>query len=164
MGKHSLSSSKIMSSPSSRISPRLTFQLTSVTITYPYCSDYAPSLVKNSLSKNLNVIPDDLVPNNDIDTGIGKLTNNIKIVIKKCQTKVPANSDRRGLAADVCKLIRPKMQRYAARTHILHSIIGLEREPYEREVMAPGREFKNENCSTPIEEITPNHKAYWAVA
>ncbi|GBP62438.1 RNA-directed DNA polymerase from mobile element jockey [Eumeta japonica] len=55
---------------------------------------------------NLNVIPDDIVSNNDIDTAIGALTKHIRSVVKRCQRKVPANSDRRGLPADVRELIR----------------------------------------------------------
>ncbi|GBP53666.1 RNA-directed DNA polymerase from mobile element jockey [Eumeta japonica] len=57
---------------------------------------------------NLNVIPDDIVSNNDIDTAIGALTKHIRSVVKRCQRKVPANSDRRGLPADVRELIRAK--------------------------------------------------------
>ncbi|GBP31637.1 hypothetical protein EVAR_84083_1 [Eumeta japonica] len=57
---------------------------------------------------NLNVIPDDIVSNNDIDTAIGALTKHIRSVVKRCQRKVPANSDHRGLPADVRELIRAK--------------------------------------------------------
>ncbi|GBP14943.1 hypothetical protein EVAR_6595_1 [Eumeta japonica] len=46
---------------------------------------------------NLNVIPDDIVSNNDIDTTTRALTKHIRSVVKRCQKKVPANSDRRGL-------------------------------------------------------------------
>ncbi|GBP28538.1 hypothetical protein EVAR_23003_1 [Eumeta japonica] len=63
---------------------------------------------------NLNVIPDDIVSNNDIDTAIGALTKHIRSVVKRCQRKVPANSDRRGLPADVRELIRAKTQRRAS--------------------------------------------------
>ncbi|GBP43062.1 RNA-directed DNA polymerase from mobile element jockey [Eumeta japonica] len=38
---------------------------------------------------NLNVIPDDIVSNNDIDTAIGALTKHIRSVVKRCQRKVP---------------------------------------------------------------------------
>ncbi|GBP78980.1 hypothetical protein EVAR_58123_1 [Eumeta japonica] len=50
---------------------------------------------------NLNVIPDDIVSNNNIDTAIGALTKHIRSVVKRCQRKVHANSDRRGLSTNV---------------------------------------------------------------
>ncbi|GBP70962.1 hypothetical protein EVAR_48970_1 [Eumeta japonica] len=50
---------------------------------------------------NLNVVPDNIVSNNGIDTAIEALTKHIRSVLKRCQRKVPANSDRRGLPADV---------------------------------------------------------------
>ncbi|GBP74776.1 hypothetical protein EVAR_98161_1 [Eumeta japonica] len=85
-------------------------------------------------------------------------------VVKRCQRKVPANSDCRGLPADVCELIRAKnaalrrasaypISEYRPRARALH-----------REVKARVREVKNDNWSTLMEEITPNYKAYWAVA
>ncbi|GBP07932.1 hypothetical protein EVAR_77028_1 [Eumeta japonica] len=76
---------------------------------------------------NLNVIPDDIVSNNDIDTAIGALTKHIRSV-KGCQRKVPANSDRRGLPADVRELIRAKNAAPISRAHTPLPNIGLERE------------------------------------
>ncbi|GBP02278.1 Probable RNA-directed DNA polymerase from transposon X-element [Eumeta japonica] len=83
---------------------------------------------------NLNVIPDDIVSNNDIDTAIGALTKHIRSVVKRCQRKVPANSDRRGLPADVRELIRAKTQPCAARAS--HSNIGSRAQALQREVKA----------------------------
>ncbi|GBP61131.1 hypothetical protein EVAR_46782_1 [Eumeta japonica] len=57
---------------------------------------------------NLNFILDDIVPNNNIDITIGALTKHIRSVVKRYQRKVPANSDRWGLPADVRELIRAK--------------------------------------------------------
>ncbi|GBP87944.1 RNA-directed DNA polymerase from mobile element jockey, partial [Eumeta japonica] len=66
---------------------------------------------------NLNVIADDIVSNNDIDIAIGALNKYIRSVVKRCQRKVLADSDRRGLPADVRELIRVKIQPCTARTH-----------------------------------------------
>ncbi|GBP23016.1 hypothetical protein EVAR_15690_1 [Eumeta japonica] len=57
---------------------------------------------------NLNVIPDDIVSNNNINSAIETLTKLIRSVVKRCQRKLPANSDRRDLPVDVRELIRSK--------------------------------------------------------
>ncbi|GBP94600.1 Probable RNA-directed DNA polymerase from transposon BS [Eumeta japonica] len=113
---------------------------------------------------NLNVIPDDIVSNNDIDTAIGALTKHIRSVVKRCQKKVPANSDRRGLPAEVRELIRAKNA--ALRRANAYPIPGYRSRAraLQREVKARVREVKNDNWSDLMEEITPTHKAYWAVA
>ncbi|GBP33577.1 RNA-directed DNA polymerase from mobile element jockey [Eumeta japonica] len=90
---------------------------------------------------NLNVIPDDIVSNNDIDTAIGALTKHIRSVVKRCQRKVPANSDRRGLPADVRELIRAKTQPCAARAYPTPEYRSRARA-LQREVKARVREAK----------------------
>ncbi|GBP44021.1 hypothetical protein EVAR_27190_1 [Eumeta japonica] len=87
------------------------------------------STALEEVTPNLNVIPDDIVSNNDIDTAIGALTKHIRSVVKRCQRKVPANSDRRGLPADVRELIRAKNAALRRASIAPHSNIGLEREP-----------------------------------
>ncbi|GBP88435.1 RNA-directed DNA polymerase from mobile element jockey [Eumeta japonica] len=114
---------------------------------------------------NFSAIPNDIVSNNDIDTAIAALTKYIRSVVKRCQRKVPENSDRRGLPADLRELIRAKKRstaqcasayptpEYRSRTRAL-----------QRKVKTRIKDDKNDNCSTLMEEITPNHKTYWAVA
>ncbi|GBP24721.1 Probable RNA-directed DNA polymerase from transposon BS [Eumeta japonica] len=79
---------------------------------------------------NLNVIPDDIVP------------------------------DRRGLPADVRELIRAKNA--ALRHASAYLTPEYSASPPTRSEGV--REVKNDNWSTLMEQITPNHKAYWAVA
>ncbi|GBP13192.1 hypothetical protein EVAR_93145_1 [Eumeta japonica] len=106
------------------------------------------------------ILIDDIVSYNNIDTYIGALTKHIRSVVKRCQRKVPANSDRGGLPADVLELIRVK---YA----VLHHASAYPASEYRSraralhcEVKTSVKEDKNENWSTLMDEITPNYKIY----
>ncbi|GBP92318.1 hypothetical protein EVAR_65731_1 [Eumeta japonica] len=103
---------------------------------------------------NLNVIPDNIVFNNDIDIVIGILIKPIRSVVKRCQRKVPVNSDRRSLPAVVRKLIRAKnaaLRRASAYPTLEYRSLA---RVLHCEVKARVREVKNENWSTLMEEIT----------
>ncbi|GBP32504.1 Probable RNA-directed DNA polymerase from transposon BS [Eumeta japonica] len=107
---------------------------------------------------NLNVIPDDIVSNKDIDTAIGALTKRIRSVVKRCQRKVPANSDRRGLPADVRELIIAKNAALCRASAYPTPEYRSRARALQHEVNARVREVKNDNWSDLMEEITSTHK------
>ncbi|GBP90732.1 hypothetical protein EVAR_26702_1 [Eumeta japonica] len=94
------------------------------------------------------------VSTNDIDSAIGALTSHIMTVVGNNLRKVPANSDRRILIADVRKLMRVKN----VALHRASAYSTAANSSYERaiqhKVRARVQEFGNDNWSTLMEEIT----------
>ncbi|GBP95558.1 Probable RNA-directed DNA polymerase from transposon BS [Eumeta japonica] len=116
-------------------------------------SDHLPVLLK---------LDSFTVFNNDVDTAIGALQH-IRPVVKRCQRKVPANSDRRGLSADIHELIRAKnaalrrasaypTPEYRFRAQTLHCEV--KTRVREVKTITGARNGRNHSI----------HKAYWVVA
>ncbi|GBP92307.1 RNA-directed DNA polymerase from mobile element jockey [Eumeta japonica] len=56
----------------------------------------------------LNSIPDDIRTTEEIDHAIDALTSHVRMVVEKCERKVPASSDRRKFPLDILELTRAK--------------------------------------------------------
>ncbi|GBP82764.1 RNA-directed DNA polymerase from mobile element jockey [Eumeta japonica] len=78
--------------------------------------------------------------------------------------KLGSSTDRRGLPADVRELIRVKNAALRRASAYPTPEYRSRARALQREGKARVREVKNDNWSDLMEEITPTHKAYWAVA
>ncbi|GBP06874.1 hypothetical protein EVAR_92771_1 [Eumeta japonica] len=112
----------------------------------------------------LNNIPDNIETTDEIDYTIGALTNHIATVVENSSREVSAADSRQKLLEDVRVLLRAKnaaMRRASAYPTCENRSCA---RALQRKVKARIQKFKNDKWSTLIEEITPNHQAYWKLA
>ncbi|GBP64077.1 RNA-directed DNA polymerase from mobile element jockey [Eumeta japonica] len=109
----------------------------------------------------LNSIPDDIRMTEEIDHAIGALTSHVRTVIKKCERKVPAFSDRWKFPPDILELIRAKNAALRRASAYPTPEYRSRARALQREVKGRVQEFRNESWSDLMEEIRPSHQAFW---
>ncbi|GBP16386.1 Probable RNA-directed DNA polymerase from transposon BS [Eumeta japonica] len=112
----------------------------------------------------LNNIPDNIKTTDEIDHTIGALTNYIATVVENSSREVPAADSRRKLPEDVRVLLKAKNAAMRCASAYPTCENRSCARALQRKVKARIQEFKNDNCSTFMEDITPSHQAYWKLA
>ncbi|GBP41864.1 Probable RNA-directed DNA polymerase from transposon BS [Eumeta japonica] len=80
-----------------------------------------------------------------IEHAIGALTSQVRTVVKKCERKVPASSDRRKFPPDICELIRAKNAALRRASAYPTPEYRSRARALQREVKARVQAFRNES-------------------